>query len=135
MQQNIANDILLIILIGLIITAVVTTLVGIIMYIAQELQITWKHKPHGVCPVQAEGFFLGYYFYFRSRYETSKIMFLRQEKDWDDQLIVKEYILNKEKEAYAAGYINNTYAKWLIYKGCFMFLFNRIWRNFKDAIR
>lgn len=122
------------ILLGLMVTAAVIAVVGLIMYITQELMITWKDEPHSVCPVQAEGFFLGYFFYFRSRYETSKIMFLEKEEDWDDQLIVKEYVLYRFKDLYAAGYIKHSKARRLIYWGCFKFLINRIIRNIKEAI-
>ena len=37
--------------------------------------IKWKHKPSGNCPVQAEGWFLGYYFYFRARGNEAIIEF------------------------------------------------------------
>jgi hypothetical protein len=45
--------------------------------------IKWKYKPNGWCPVQAEGWFLGTYFYFRSRWDQVTIEFCSTEEDWD----------------------------------------------------
>lgn len=122
------------ILLGLMVTAGVLAVVGLIICITQELMITWKHEPHGYCPVQAEGWFIGYYFYFRSRYETGKIQFCKTAQDWDDGYITKEYVVYKSDDAYAAGYIKHSKARRLIYWGCFKFLVNRIIRNIKEAI-
>ena len=122
------------IIIGLIITSAFIALAGIIRYFMEELSIIWKHKPHGICPIQAEGFFLGYYFYFRSRYETSKIQFCKTSDDWDNGNITKEYVLYRSDDAYVAGYIKHSKARRLIYWGCFKFLINRIIRNIKEAI-
>ena len=122
------------ILLGLMVTAAVIAIVGVIMCTVQELMITWKHEPNGICPVQAEGFFLGYYFYFRSRYETGKIQFCKKEQDWDDGYITKEYVVYTSKDLFAAGYIKHSKARRLIYWGCFKFLINRIIRNIKEAI-
>lgn len=33
----------------------------------------WEYKPSGNCPVQAEGWFLNYYFYFRARWSSVTI--------------------------------------------------------------
>lgn len=139
MEQNIANDILTILLIGIIITSAIVGFVGFIMFISQALVIKWKNEPNGYCPVQAEGWFIGYYFYFRSRYETAKIEFSKSPYDldtkyWDVNYITKEYVLYKSKDLFEAGYIKHSKARRLIYWGCFKFLINRIIRNIKEAI-
>ena len=135
MEQQFINNLLAFVIGGMIITAVLTTFVGIIMYIAQELTITWMHEPNGICPVQAEGWFIGYYFYFRSRYETGKIQFCKTIQDWDNGYITKEYVVYRSDDAYVAGYIKHSKARRLIYWGCFKFLINRIIRNIKDAVK
>jgi hypothetical protein len=43
--------------------------------------IKWKYKPAGNCPVQAEGWFLGHYFYFRARGEWAIIEFAKTQED------------------------------------------------------
>lgn len=86
----------------------------------------WIQKPSGECPVQADGIFLGYYFYFRSRYELSTIEFYRDRKDWNQLRYAINYFELKEyKDEYEAGYISKKLARRLIYKGCLKFL---IWR-------
>lgn len=123
------------ILLGLMVTAGVIAIVGLVMYLGQELIISWKREPNGYCPVQAEGWFLGYYFYFRSRYETAKIQFCKSPHDWDMNYITKEYILYTTKDLFEAGHIPHSKAKRLIYWGCFKFLVNRIIKNFKKAVK
>ena len=77
----------------------------------------------GNCPVQAEGDFLGYYFYFRSRGDRAYIEFTTTKHDWDnDYIIWKDYKLYTTKEEYKAGWISPKLAKWLIFKGCIKFL-------------
>ncbi len=84
--------------------------------------LKWKYKPTGNCPVQAEGWFLGYYFYFRSRWETASIEFSKTEKDWDENIISRRYYLAGFPSA-AAGWISEKEAIRLIYKGLLLFLF------------
>jgi hypothetical protein len=79
----------------------------------------WKYKPEGVCPVQAEGYFLGTYFYFRSRWQTAKIAFYNTD-DIDDEEIIKEYKLYKT-EPFEAGWLDHRLCTFLIYVGCFLF--------------
>jgi len=86
--------------------------------------IKWKYKPSGNCPVQSEGWFLGYYFYFRARWERATIEFSKTEAGWENDLIHARYVLTKTEE-YAAGWLPKWKCKLLIYKGCLRFLFKR----------
>jgi hypothetical protein len=95
---------------------------GLVNYFVQEFRIKWIYPPSGACPVQAEGYFMGKYFYFRSRWETARIEFADSEEAWDDSKIDKTYILYKTY-GYAAGWIPHWKARLLIYKGCMMYLF------------
>lgn len=81
----------------------------------------WIYKPFGQCPVQAEGWFFGYYFYFRSRWSASTIEFSKSEQDWKDDKIIKDYILYQTSDPYSAGWITNKKALQLIYKGFLFF--------------
>ena len=83
----------------------------------------WIYKPSGNCPVQAEGYFLGYYFYFRSRHTQATIEFYEDEVDWHIKSPIYRFTL-KETDDYAAGWLSKHYCKWLIFKGCFLFLRN-----------
>ena len=85
--------------------------------------IKWDYKPSGMCPVQAEGYFLGYYFYFRARWSTATIEFARSREDWDSNNIFKDYRL-KTYKGWEAGYISRKEALLLIYKGLLMFTFH-----------
>ncbi len=84
--------------------------------------IKWITKVHGQCPVQAEGWFLGYYFYFRSRYNKATIEFSKSPAGWDNDLIHARYTLYRGR-AYQAGWLSHRKCKWLIYKGCLKFVF------------
>lgn len=84
--------------------------------------IKWKNKPHGIAPVQAEGWFMGKYFYFRSRYRYAVIQFADSEHDWDIVNISKKYVLYTSKDEYGASGITYWFAKLLIYKACLMYL-------------
>lgn len=84
--------------------------------------LKWKYKPSGNCPVQAEGYFLGYHFYFRSRWETASIEFSKTEEDWEENQIYRIYYLAAFPSA-SAGWISEKEAIRLIYKGLLMFLF------------
>jgi hypothetical protein len=103
------------------------------IYLARQLKfkdmIKWLSKPNGAAPVQAEGWFLGHYFYFRSRYDQAKIQFCRSQHDWDENYITKEYVLYSTKETYGASWLPYWFSVVLIYKGCFKFLLNRVWRK------
>ena len=79
----------------------------------------WKYKPEGVCPVQAEGCFLGTYFYFRSRCQTARLTFYNTD-DIDDEEIIREYDLYKT-EPFEAGWLDYRLCTFLIYIGCFLF--------------
>ena len=82
----------------------------------------WEYKPSGNCPVQAEGWFLNYYFYFRARGTKATIEFYKNRDSFDTDEPVN-YIELKETEAYQAGWLSEEVCKWLVYKGCFLFLF------------
>lgn len=83
----------------------------------------WEYKPSGNCPVQANGWFLGYYFYFRARWSQASIEFYKDKGDYELDIIKKSYIL-KETDSYLAGWLSNSVCKRLIFKGCLMFLFS-----------
>jgi hypothetical protein len=87
--------------------------------------IKWKRKPHGNCPVQAEGYFMGYYFYFRSRWNEAVIEFSKTEAGWDNDLIHARYILLDTEDEYAAGWLPKWICRLLIWKGCLKFLFKK----------
>ncbi len=83
----------------------------------------WESKPSGNCPVQSNGWFLNYYFYFRSRGETASIEFYNDKGDYYYDEPLKRFIL-KRTNAYEAGWLSNRLCKFLILKGCLMFMFN-----------
>jgi hypothetical protein len=83
--------------------------------------IKWKYKPAGNCPVQAEGWFLGYYFYFRARGEWVTIEFAKTEEDQEADVLSAFYVLTETKE-YMAGWLPKWKCKLLIYKGCLKFI-------------
>ncbi len=87
--------------------------------------IKWKRKPSGNCPVQVEGWFLGYYFYFRARYDQATIEFSETETDWEYQRYVAVYTLYTTRNPYMAGYLPKWFCKVLIWKGCIKFLFKK----------
>ena len=84
--------------------------------------IKWKYKPSGNCPVQAEGWFIGYYFYFRARHNKASIEFSKTEAGWENDLIHARYVLTTTEE-YKAGWLPKWKCRLLIWKGCVMFLF------------
>ena len=87
--------------------------------------IKWKRKPHGNCPVQAEGWFLGYYFYFRSRGSKTTMEFSKTEAGWENELIHARYTLLDLKDGYSAGWLPKWICRLLIWEGCCMFMFKR----------
>ena len=86
--------------------------------------IKWIYKPSGFCPVQAEGFFMGKYFYFRSRWSRATIEFADSEEDWKLNNLLKRYIVFEDK-APAAGWIPKWLAYVCIYRGLLLFLLKR----------
>ena len=82
--------------------------------------IKWIYKPSGNCPVQAEGYFSGHYFYFRARGEQATIEFSEVEGGPE----VAYYILT-ETDEYMAGWLPKWKCRLLIWKGCFKFLFKK----------
>jgi len=87
--------------------------------------IKWTRKPHGNCPVQAEGYFMGYYFYFRARWKEAVIEFSETETDWEYNRYIACYTLFSTKDEYAAGWLPTWVCRLLIWKGCLKFLFKR----------
>jgi hypothetical protein len=81
----------------------------------------WESKPSGNCPVQSNGWFLNYYFYFRARGEFAKIEFFRDKGDYFTTNPVITFYLKKTNK-YEAGWLSKRLCKFLIYKGCLMFL-------------
>jgi len=96
--------------------------------------IKWKYKPSGYCPVQAEGWFLNYYFYFRARGVTGRIDFSRSEVEWENDIIIKQYNLYNTNEMYKAGHLNHNFCKLLIYIGCFKFLLSLLYDKAKKSL-
>ena len=86
----------------------------------------WEHKPSGNCPVQAEGWFLNYYFYFRARGTKATIEFYKDKGDFyiDEPIIGIEL---KETEEYQAGWLSKEVCTKLVYKGCFYFILRGKW--------
>jgi len=87
--------------------------------------IKWKYKPANNCPVQAEGHFLGYYFYFRSRGSRATIEFSKTEADWEKDLLSVSYTLWRTKDPYNVGWLSKWFCEVLVWVGCFRFLFKR----------
>lgn len=85
----------------------------------------WEYKPSGNCPVQSEGWFLNYYFYFRARGHKATIEFYNDKGDFyiDEPLC---YIELRETEGYQAGWLSEKECTKLIYKGCLIFILNKI---------
>ena len=86
---------------------------------------SWKYRPGGNCPVQAEGTFLGHYFYFRSRWSTASIEFARTEDDWEKNSLIKRFELKHYPEM-EAGWISAREAMRLIVVGCLCYIIPRI---------
>jgi hypothetical protein len=78
--------------------------------------IKWLYKPSGACPVQAEGYFLGYWFYFRSRGTQATILFSKIKEDYLGKNHYKYYVL-WEGSWPDAGWLNHNKCKQLICKG------------------
>lgn len=94
--------------------------------------IYWKYKPSGFCPVQSEGYFLGTYFYFRSRWSRAVLHFYSSDSIDDEELLC-EYTLFRTRNEFAAGWLSHNFCKFLIYLGCLLF-FLKIGRKNKKRI-
>ena len=86
---------------------------------------SWKYPPTGYCPVQAEGQFLGHYFYFRSRWGTASIEFAETEEAWDRCQTIKRFALKHYREP-AAGWISHSEGLHLVVIGCLIYIVPRI---------
>jgi len=86
--------------------------------------IKWKYKPAGNCPVQAEGWFLKHYFYFRARGQWATIEFSESEDHHNRDEVYKVYILTKTDE-YMAGWLPKWICRLLIWKGCLKFMIRK----------
>jgi hypothetical protein len=117
-------DPVMFIFLGTVVILAVLILLYMLYIIGNTLVIKWKEEPHGIAPVQAEGYFMGKYFYFRSRYERAVIQFADSEEDWKGVNILKKYVVYKTYNLYKASSIPYWKAKLLIYKGCLMYLLN-----------
>jgi hypothetical protein len=84
--------------------------------------INWIYQPSGKCPVQAEGYFLGKYFYFRSRHESATIEFFENITFHKKGIFIKYYVVGTTKKQFMAGWFPHWYCRLLIYKGCLMYL-------------
>lgn len=81
----------------------------------------WKYKPCGICPVQAEGWFLGFYFYFRARGSYVTIDFSKTEERWVEGNNRKSFVL-LQLDWPEAGYLSFWKSRLLVYWGCLLFL-------------
>lgn len=88
----------------------------------------WIYSPNGNCPIQAEGYFLGYFFYFRARYDIVTISFYNKKEDFDSYIWISPVadIILKYTEPYQASWLSKRECKFLVLKGCFIFLFELI---------
>jgi len=84
--------------------------------------IDWICKPYGNCPIQAEGYFNGKYFYFRSRWNRATIEFAKTSLHWENDHTIRGYTLYT-LEAPKAGWISKRMCYLLIFKGCLKFMF------------
>jgi hypothetical protein len=111
------------IVVFLIILSAFVAFYGLVEFFYNCIRIRWIYKPLGQCPVQSEGYFLGYYFYFRSRWDKAKIEFSDSKEDWDSNKIIAVYTLYTSKNMFSAGWLEHWKCRLLIYKGCILFLF------------
>jgi hypothetical protein len=85
----------------------------------------WIYKPEGNCPVQSEGYFLGYYFYFRARHELATIEFYNKKEDFCREEPIYYFIL-KETSQHRAGWLSKRESMYLIFKGCLMLVYKLV---------
>ena len=96
--------------------------------LARLLPIQWAYKPMGICPVQAEGYFLGYYFFFRGRWDSLTIEFANSCDDWFNDKVIYWKILKTTDGIFNAGYYQQEKCIALIYRGCLLFLIYKIFK-------
>lgn len=94
----------------------------------KNLIIRWIYTPSGNCPVQAEGYFLNRYFYFKARYETAVIEFCKSEEMWELGYINTRYTLITTAP-YQAGWLPKWKCRLLIWKGCYKLLIDTIFNK------
>lgn len=94
----------------------------------KNLIIKWIYTPRGNCPIQAEGYFLNHYFYFKARYETAFIEFCKSEEAWERDLIDTRYTL-LTTDPYLAGWLPLWQCRLLIWKGCFKLLIDTLFKK------
>lgn len=81
----------------------------------------WKYKPCGIFHVQAEGWLLGFFFYFRAMGSSVTIDFSKSEELWIEGNYIKSFnLLNFRNRK--AGDLSFWKAELLIYLGCLLFL-------------
>lgn len=95
--------------------------------------IKWKYKPSGNCPIQSEGYFFSYYFYFRSRWNVAYIEFSESMLDWEDNKLLLTCKLWSTKPP-KAGWLNKKFCQFLIYFGCFRFLLFLIYDKAEEIL-
>ncbi len=88
----------------------------------------WEIKPNGNCPVQAYGWFLNHYFYFRARGSRATIEFYNDKGDFYISEPTANFVL-KETPEYVSGWLSKRTCKFLIFKGCFKFLISSTKQN------
>lgn len=91
----------------------------------------WIYPPSGNCPVQSEGYFMNYYFYFRARGSRATIEFYKNQDDYENFWGEREVYFKvlKETEPFFAGWLSQTECKILILKGCLSFLLYNMFKK------
>jgi hypothetical protein len=88
--------------------------------------IKWIYKPSGNCPVQAEGYFLGKYFYFRSRWDQATIEFYENPVAFErGDAEIAAYVL-AEVDSPKAGWMPKWKCRLLIWAGCAIFAYKSV---------
>jgi hypothetical protein len=109
--------------VNIMITLLIPIMIALLVPIAYSIRIVWIYRPSGICPVQAEGYFMGKYFYFRSRWGMASIEFADSLLDWKNCRITKRYVLFEDRKM-GAGWMPKWMAHICIYKGVLMYLLN-----------
>lgn len=119
------------ILVVLIILSAFVSSYGLIELLYNFIRVRWIYKPLGQCPVQSQGYFIGYYFYFRARWDKATIEFSESREDWENSKIIISYNVYTTKQMFSAGWLEHWKCRLLIYKGCMLFLFkfNKKWKE------
>jgi hypothetical protein len=86
-------------------------------------KIEWIYKPTGNCPVQSEGYFMGYFFYFRARHRHATIEFYNKKDDFYVNFLTDPItvIILKTTDEYKAGWLSKKECRCLILEGCTQF--------------